>query len=192
MSERTKRLGSTKRTNSFKIKRMGNIIVCECCGQGHEPGKNHLYDYPDNMDEDLLCRVCLQPLVDPVDTPCGHTFCYSCLKSHLRMQKMCPTDRQPIRDKDIKPSSLLVRKILDKLTVVCPNNAYCDQTMPRSSLEVHLKYRCPGSYVHCPREDGGCNFIGPRCQLEEHLWSCHHGGDIDRMSESRSLELCSP
>ena len=187
MSERTKRLGSTKRTNSFKIKRMGNIIVCECCGQGHEPGKNHLYDYPDNMDEDLLCRVCLQPLVDPVDTPCGHTFCYSCLKSHLRMQKMCPTDRQPIRDKDIKPSSLLVRKILDELTVVCPNNAYCDQTMPRSSLEVHLKYRCPGSYVHCPREDGGCNFIGPRCQLEEHLWSCHHGGDIDRMSESHSL-----
>ena len=184
MSERPRRSSSLKKSNSFKIKRMGNIIVCECCGQGHEPGKNHLYDYPDNLDDDLLCRICLQPLVDPVDTPCGHTFCYICLKGHMRMQRTCPADRQPIREKDVKPSSLLVRRILDKLTVVCPNNAYCDHTVPRSSMEVHLRYQCPGSYIHCPREEGGCQFIGPRCQLEEHLWSCNHGDDIDRMSES--------
>lgn len=181
--ERAKRSASLKKSNSFRIKRMGNIIVCDCCGQGHVPGKNHLYDYPDNLDDDLLCGVCHQPLVDPVDTPCGHTFCYICLKSHLRMQKTCPTDKQSIKERDIKPSSLLVRKILDKLTVVCPNNAYCDLTMSRSQLEVHLKYHCAGSYVSCPREEDGCNYMGPRCQLEEHLWSCSYGGDVDKKSE---------
>ena len=184
MSERlARRSNSTKRTSSFKIKRMGNIIVCECCGQGHEPGKNHLYDYPDNIDSDLLCQICRQPLVDPVDTPCSHTFCYVCLKSQLRMQKCCPNDRQPLRERDVKPSSILVRRILDKLTVVCPNNAYCDQTMPRHVLEVHLKHHCQGSYIACPREEGGCEYIGPRCQLEEHLWVCTHGTDIDKKSE---------
>ena len=183
--ERTKarRSSSLKKSNSFKIKRMGNIVVCDCCGQGHELGKNHLYDYPDNIDNDLLCTICLQPLVDPVDTPCSHTFCYVCLKSHLRMQRMCPSDKQTIREREIKPSSILVRRILEKLIVVCPNNAYCDQTMPRSALEVHLKYHCPGSYVTCPREERSCDFMGPRCQLEEHLWSCNYGNDIDKKSE---------
>ena len=169
---------------------MGNIIVCDCCGQGHQPGKNHLYDYPDNIDDDLLCGICQQPLVDPVDTPCSHTFCYICLKGHLKMQKTCPAEQQLIREREIKPSSILVRKILDKLTVVCPNNGYCDQTMTRSSLEVHLKYHCPGSYVSCPRGDsnGGCDYIGPRCQLEDHLWSCNFGNDIDRKSEFEFLQ----
>ena len=190
-----------KRSGSFKIKRMGNIVVCESCGQGHEPGKKHLYDYPDNTDSELLCRICLQPLVDPVDTSCSHTFCRVCIRSHLRMQRTCPADRQPLREKDIKPSSFLVRRILDKLTVVCPNNAYCDQVMPRSSLEVHLKYQCQGTYISCPNEGEGeegeeeteekrgCDFIGPRCQLEDHLWSCYHGNDFDRKSELACLSV---
>ena len=181
------RRASLKKTSSFKIRRMGDIVVCETCGQGHQPGRNHLYDYPDNMDEDLLCQVCQQPLVDPVDTPCAHTFCQACLRSHMRMQKTCPFDGQPlVRETDVRRSSTLVRNILDKLTVVCPNNAYCDQLMPRHALETHLRYQCPGTYVCCPREEGegGCGFVGPRNQLEEHLWSCTHGSDVDPKSES--------
>ncbi len=29
----------------------------------------------DEVDEDLMCQICLQPFVSPLDTPCGHTFC---------------------------------------------------------------------------------------------------------------------
>lgn len=186
--ERSHRTRSLKKSNSFKIRRMGNIIVCDCCGQGHQPGKNHLYDYPDNIENELLCSICLQPLVDPVDTPCGHTFCYNCLKGQLRMQKTCPADQNSICEADVQPSSILVRKILDKLTVVCPNNGYCDQTMSRCNLEVHLKYHCPGSYVSCPRDDSrlGCKYIGPRCQLEDHLWTCNYGNDIDKKCKMNS------
>ena len=180
---RPPRRASLKKSSSFKIRRMGNIVVCDCCGQGHQPGRNHLYDYPDNTDEELLCQICLQPLVDPVDTPCCHTYCFVCLKSHLRMQKTCPTDGQALRERDLRRSSTLVRNILDKLTVVCPNNAYCDQHMPRHTLEIHLKYQCPGTYISCPREEGGCEYVGPRCQLEEHLWTCGYGGDVDPKSE---------
>ena len=159
------------------------IVVCDSCGQCHEQGKNHLYDYSVEVDDDLMCQICLQPLVDPVDTPCGHTFCYNCIHSHLRRNVTCPTDRQPICARDVKQSSLLVRKILDKLIIMCPNTAYCDLSMYRCSLEEHLKNCCPGTYVHCPRQTRGCAYIGPRSQLEEHLWSCNFGQDCNTRSE---------
>ena len=160
-----------------------SIAVCEHCGQSHEKSRNHLYDYPIEVDDDLICQICLQPLVDPVDTPCSHTFCYNCVASHLVRNQTCPTDRQPLCPRDIKQSSLLVRKILDKLRVVCPNTAYCDATMPRSSLEKHLRVNCPGSYIRCPRHSHGCQHLGPRIQLEEHIWNCNHGQDICRKSK---------
>ena len=179
------------RSTSFKLTLPGiygsiiprSITVCESCGQSHEQGKNHLFDYPLEVDDDLMCQVCLQPLVEPVDTACGHTFCYNCITSHLRRNPSCPCDRRPLHERDIKSSSLLVRRILDKLRVVCPNTAYCDATMPRSSLERHLRLNCPGTYVHCPREREGCQHVGPRSQLEEHLWTCMYGEDKDPKSK---------
>ena len=30
---------------------------------------------PSQVDEDLMCQICLQPFVSPTDTPCSHTFC---------------------------------------------------------------------------------------------------------------------
>ena len=178
------------RSNSFKMQplRARAIVVCDSCGQSHERGGNHLYDYPIEIDDDLMCQICLQPLVDPVDTPCAHTFCYACIRNQIRRNRVCPTDRQLLREDDIRQASILVRKILDKLTVVCPNTAYCDATMPRSSLERHLRHLCPGTYVHCPRDVLGCQFVGPRNQLTDHLWGCTYGNDIDPLSKSTSVK----
>ena len=184
--------GVGRSRNGHKITYYGHIpprciTVCESCGQSHEEGKNHLYDYPLEVDDDLMCQICLQPLVDPFDTPCGHTFCYNCILSHLDRNPTCPTDRHPISEETIKQSSLLVRKILDKLRVVCPNTAYCDATMPRSSLERHLKTSCQGTYVRCPRGKRGCHHVGPRNQLEEHLWTCLYGEDCHKNCKSESI-----
>lgn len=33
-----------------------------------------------NRSASLICSVCLDPPVHPVDLPCGHTFCYLCAK----------------------------------------------------------------------------------------------------------------
>lgn len=154
-----------------------NYSVCQCCGQTHEAERNHVYDYPDEVEEELQCRICLQPLVDAVDTPCCHTFCRICLSNHLKQSHTCPMDRKTVRLKDVRPSSLLVQKLLDKLHVVCPNNGYCDKVMHRSLLEQHLKLQCPGMYVECPRKPIGCENYGPRYNLEEHLWYCGFAPD---------------
>ncbi|XP_042880761.1 E3 ubiquitin-protein ligase LNX-like [Penaeus japonicus] len=84
--------------------------TCRVCGQQHQPHEPHLYDYTDDVDEDVTCHICLQPLVTPLDTPCGHTFCRPCLLSFLKVQQNCPVDRKPLSQQLCSPSSLVLKK----------------------------------------------------------------------------------
>ncbi|XP_078512117.1 ligand of Numb protein X 2 [Lissotriton helveticus] len=119
--------------------------LCFECGQQHWTKENHLYNYQEDVDDDLVCHVCLQPLLQPMDTPCGHTFCHKCLRNFLLQKDFCPLDRKRLNFKFCKKSSILVNKLLDKLVVVCPFSSICQETMQRCDLESHLKNRCAGS-----------------------------------------------
>ncbi|MFT7802157.1 septin-6 isoform X3 [Arapaima gigas] len=115
--------------------------VCKECGQPHGGQENHLYEYQDEVDDELVCHICLQPLLRPMDTPCGHTYCFQCLGNFLREQDFCPVDRQRLQLHQCRPSSLLVRNLLDKLSVTCPFQAQCGQSMQRCDLQPHLHNR---------------------------------------------------
>ncbi|KAK0140121.1 Ligand of Numb protein X 2 [Merluccius polli] len=117
--------------------------LCKECGQQHEGQDNHLYEYQDEVDDELVCHICLQPLLRPMDTPCGHTYCYFCLSNFLKEQDFCPVDRLRVQLHQCRPSSLLVRNLLDKLTVLCPHTDECTQQMQRCQLQPHLHNRCP-------------------------------------------------
>lgn len=117
--------------------------VCKECGQCHENQESHVYEYQDEVDDELVCHICLQPLLQPVDTPCGHTYCLQCLSSFLREQDFCPVDRQRVTLQQCRSASLLVRNLLDKLTVLCPFHNECQQSMQRCELQPHLHNRCP-------------------------------------------------
>lgn len=117
--------------------------VCKECGQCHESQDSHLYEYQDEVDDELVCHICLQPLLQPMDTPCGHTYCFHCLSNFLHDQDFCPVDRQRLQLQHCRTSSLLVRNLLDKLTVLCPFPSECQQTMQRCELQPHLHNRCP-------------------------------------------------
>ncbi|XP_029458452.1 ligand of Numb protein X 2 isoform X2 [Rhinatrema bivittatum] len=119
--------------------------LCFECGQQHWTRENHLYNYQNEVDDDLVCHICLQPLLQPLDTPCGHTFCYKCLKNFLQEKDFCPLDRKRLQFKFCKKSSILVHKLLDKLFVMCPFSTVCQELMQRCDLEAHLKNRCPGA-----------------------------------------------
>ncbi|KAK2838767.1 hypothetical protein Q7C36_013581 [Tachysurus vachellii] len=124
----------------------GNLTwshVCKECGQCHESQDCHVYEYQDEVDDELVCHICLQPLLQPVDTPCGHTYCLQCLSSFLREQDFCPVDRQRVALQQCRSASLLVRNLLDKLTVLCPFHNECQQSMQRCELQPHLHNRCP-------------------------------------------------
>ncbi|XP_078719120.1 LOW QUALITY PROTEIN: E3 ubiquitin-protein ligase LNX [Lampetra fluviatilis] len=145
---------------------------CMACAQRHSPSEGHAYDYRQEVDEDLTCRVCLEPLLGPLDTPCGHTYCRECLRGIAArarttrahgengegnrtdddddddeddedLEVCCPLDREPFRLFECSSSSFLVKRLLDKLMVGCP---LCpDGEMQRSDLEEHLRNRCPGT-----------------------------------------------
>ncbi|XP_007555152.1 ligand of Numb protein X 2b [Poecilia formosa] len=117
--------------------------VCKECGQQHETQDTHLYEYENEVDDELVCHICLQPLLRPMDTPCGHTYCFHCLSNFLKEQDFCPVDRQRLQLHQCRPSSLLVRNLLDKLVVTCPHYTECQQKMQRCELQPHLHNRCP-------------------------------------------------
>ncbi|XP_014673778.1 PREDICTED: ligand of Numb protein X 2-like [Priapulus caudatus] len=147
--------------------------VCQVCGQFHEQHGPHLYDYHESVDEDLVCHICLQPLVSPLDTKCGHTFCGRCIKNYLSMNDACPVDRSPLSSSQLMLATHMVRRLLDKLLVVCPNVDYCEAVLPRCELESHLQHRCHGvlSPVRCAGKLG-CPLPGPRGAYRTILWEC--------------------
>ncbi|XP_075959501.1 ligand of Numb protein X 2b [Anarhichas minor] len=133
----------TKIAGSVSAAGLSWARVCKECGQQHEGLDCHLYEYQDEVDDELVCHICLQPLLRPMDTPCGHTYCFHCLSNFLKEQDFCPVDRLRLQLHQCRPSSLLVRNLLDKLTVMCPHSAECQQQMQRCELQPHLHNRCP-------------------------------------------------
>ncbi|XP_034036398.1 E3 ubiquitin-protein ligase LNX isoform X2 [Thalassophryne amazonica] len=119
--------------------------LCASCGHRHLLEENHEYDYKDEVDDDLTCHICLQPLIRPLDTPCGHTYCQECLTSFLLESDFCPVCRMPLMLQSCRKPSLLVHKLLDKLMVACPFTDHCTDMMQRSQLEDHIKSRCKGA-----------------------------------------------
>lgn len=47
-------------------------------------------------DFDLECAICLQPCVHPAELPCGHIFCFLCVKGIVFQNKRCALCRQVI------------------------------------------------------------------------------------------------
>ncbi|GAB6030369.1 ligand of numb-protein X 2 [Chamberlinius hualienensis] len=165
---------------------------CVVCGQFHPVGDVHLYNYIGDVDEDLTCHICLQPLVRPLDTHCGHTFCQPCLNSHLRIHSFCPIDRGTLSLMDCRPASLMVQRLLDKLMVECPNQSVCSQKIARSDLEAHLTSRCPGSVTMCPMFNYGCSFRAHRSQISSHTETCPYRNQAENLQPKHSRSSSTP
>ncbi|KAF5399768.1 Ligand of Numb protein X 2 [Paragonimus heterotremus] len=159
-------------SNTGTVPGDSEVLWCGACGYIHELSSAHKYKYCDVIDTDLLCRICKQPLVDPLDTKCGHTFCSSCLKNHLAVQALCPEDKQIINYLECQQSSNLVKRLLDKLLVVCPNSEHCNEVLARCDLESHLAYWCRGAVIACVNHNLGCTYRGLRAHQPAHRWTC--------------------
>lgn len=42
------------------------------------------------LERDFLCPICMEVMKDAFLTPCGHSFCYMCIVTHLRDKSDCP------------------------------------------------------------------------------------------------------
>ncbi|KYK56130.1 TRAF-like signal transducer [Drechmeria coniospora] len=157
----------------------------------------HALTYVFDTDPNLLCPICHDPLVDPVSTPCDHTFCYRCLRRCIVTSpagSACPIDREPLSWLDCFTSARLTRTQLNNLAVFCPHRARgCHLELRREAVEKHATVDCPWREVPCPDPDcermlqwkgrsggcphriircGRCNAMVEEVDREAHLLTC--------------------
>ena len=65
--------------------------------------------------DDLSCPICMSLLRDPFVTSCGHTFCCSCLSTHLEARSTCPSCGQYLIRDNTYPNFLLSKVRLHEL-----------------------------------------------------------------------------
>ncbi|MCJ1401745.1 hypothetical protein MMC11_004962 [Xylographa trunciseda] len=121
-------------------------------------------DYVDAVDQNLVCPICQCPMVEPVETECGHTFCSQCLCSamdHQFDEKTCPSCRKSLYVVKIDPVSSIVdhtscQQLLQRRQATdehCHHRAaicdHCPEVMPELELEEHMKMSCEHRAVIC-------------------------------------------
>ncbi|KAF4977566.1 hypothetical protein FZEAL_5937 [Fusarium zealandicum] len=125
-------------------------------------GGNCIFDmysltYICDPDPNLLCPICHDPLVDPVTTPCDHTFCYRCLRQSIDSSPSgtaCPIDRDPLAWPNCFSAPRLVRTQLSNLKVKCPYHARgCKSEVRREVVESHATTECGFRDFTCPGAD---------------------------------------
>ena len=58
--------------------------------------------FVESVNEGLLCCICRDVLEDPLQSPCEHAFCSSCIQAWLVAECTCPEDRQPLTSSQLR------------------------------------------------------------------------------------------
>ena len=128
----------------------------------------------------LRCSICHDYLLNPVTTPCGHTFCKGCLIQWMISQRgetsTCPSCRYTFPgsyDKRFieacKPD-MLTSYILES-TCYTPCSNGCPAMVHPRAKETHSK-ECREALVSCINEHCGCAEKVKRKALIKHLGEC--------------------
>ena len=72
----------------------------------------------DNILSGLICSICTDVIEEPVQTPCEHCFCKSCITQWLRGgQKSCPEDRTTLNLSLLKKPNRMTMQVLNDLEI---------------------------------------------------------------------------
>ncbi|KXS10077.1 hypothetical protein M427DRAFT_63011 [Gonapodya prolifera JEL478] len=142
------------------------------------------YDYVDEekISQHLICHVCHNPMLSPVKTSCGHTFCKGCITRTISLSGKCPVDRtrlgtpqpseeSPAQSFDLHPADRIISNMLDELRVRCPfRENGCVFETQRQFIKSHVRSECEYLAKKCPNR--GCERLVIQRDWDEHLRSC--------------------
>ncbi|XP_041842973.1 RING finger protein 151 isoform X2 [Melanotaenia boesemani] len=123
------------------------------------------------VNEGLLCCVCRDVLERPLQAPCEHAYCSSCISSWLLHHQSCPEDRLPLDVSTLKPLYRYMRNDLNRLQIRCVNAGHgCEVVCSLESLHTH-EDECEFAFISC--SNSGCPVQVERRGLEAHLSECN-------------------
>ena len=155
------------------------------------------YEYMDkaSIDKDLYCEYCNNPLVDPVSTPCKHTFCRFCIETKIKKtggacaKAKCKNKSIALEDLS-QVTERIVLNMLDRLLVKCISCG--TSNIQRGAFEKHATKLCPKAAVSCSAADLKCSWIGSSDQLKQHVLVCSYEQIrpilIELIQENRQLK----
>ncbi|CAI7566672.1 unnamed protein product [Penicillium glandicola] len=76
----------------------------------------HFQTLRDSLRAELDCQVCYALVLDPMTTPCGHTFCRKCVARVLDHTDLCPICRRKLgmpNDLQSEPINQAVSRLID-------------------------------------------------------------------------------
>ena len=85
----------------------------------------------ESIQTEMECHVCYSLMLDPITTPCGHTFCRKCLARILDHSSLCPECRRAL----FLPSSL-TRQPSNKCITDLLNTICSDQISTRAEVSA--------------------------------------------------------
>ena len=122
------------------------------------------------INDGLLCCICRDVLEDPLQAPCEHAFCSTCIRGWLVHEQTCPEDRQLLFESQLRPIFRYMRNDLNQLKIRCINTeAGCGVVCKLERIDAHQE-EC--GFVTIPCTSTGCTATFERRQLEEHLRTC--------------------
>lgn len=123
------------------------------------------------VDSDLVCSICENVLLEPVQTACSHMFCRICLEEAFLHAKLefCPVCNKTM-DYVVKQPSAEFKIRLLALMIRCSNG--CGTVCKLEELPDHVSEICPNTPVVCNNKSRGCKKAVRRCDVARHANEC--------------------
>lgn len=122
----------------------------------------------------LMCGICKDVLEDPLQAPCEHAFCATCIHGWLVHEGTCPEDRQSLEESDLRPLFRYMRNDLNQLQLRCVNaDSGCAEICKLEIISRHER-ECSYGSVNCPNKSRGCDAVLERRVLDSHLAICKY------------------
>ncbi|XP_045194626.2 RING finger protein 151-like [Mercenaria mercenaria] len=126
--------------------------------------------FSSTINDALTCCICRDVLEDPVQAPCEHAYCRSCIEAWLVHETTCPEDRRPLSYSGLRPLFRYMKNDLNRLQIKCKNRAYgCESIITLEFIEAHER-DCIFERKKCPNER--CTYYAARQEIDDHVKRC--------------------
>ncbi|KAL4797149.1 PUA-like domain-containing protein [Aspergillus venezuelensis] len=129
---------------------------------------------------ELDCQVCYSLIIDPLTTPCGHTFCRGCVAMALAHSNLCPVCRRKLNMSSSVLSERVNRRLSDLIETILSDEVATRRADQCSNIDVGGEETMPLAVV---------SLAFPTMPIGLHIFEPRYRIMIQRVMENRSRKF---